>query len=202
MNVRLQYDVDFPAGVYFENTLQINSYSVVMSLLTGVNDPVRINIAMERLKAFMHSELLNVVFINRAHENEAELLQALGTNICTLPDEPVDQIVGLMLYCKLNAIMEGQLEIVSLDIKSALGDEVWYQHDEEESLGPFERDGWWHKNSTQKETLDPDGTPENVVKVQSTGWKEYGLEWPEETKESTTKIIYPKFKRDENEQTR
>lgn len=202
MNVRLQYDVDFLAGIYFEGNLQINSYDVVMSLETNTNDTVRINIAMERLKAFIHSELANVVFINREHENEAELLQALGVNICTLPEEPVDQIIGLMLYCKLNSIMEGQLEIVSLDIKSSLGDDVWYQHNEDESMGPFERDGWWHKNNTQKETLDPDGTPENVVKVQSTGWKEYGLDWPEETKENNTKIIYPKFKRDENEQTR
>ena len=202
MNVRLQYSVDFIAGIYFDNTLQFNSYSVCMDLTTGTNDTLKINIAMERLKAFIRDELNNVVFINREHENEAELFQALGTNICTLPEEPVDQVVGLMLYCKLNAIMEGQLIITSLDIKSELGDDVWYQHDDEESLGPFAKDGWWHKNSTQKETLDPDGTPENVVRVQSTGWKEYGLEWPEETKEANAKVVFPKFKRDENEQTR
>lgn len=198
MNVRLQHDIDFLAGIYFENSLQFNSYSVVMNILTSSNNPARINVAMERLKAFVYSELANVVFINRQHEEQAELFHALGVNICTLPDEPVDQIIGLMLYCKLNAIMEGQLTITGLDIKSELGDNVWYLHDEEESMGPFSQDGWWHKHSTQKESLNLDDTPENVVKVHSTGWKEYGLEWPEETKDSNAKVIFPKFNKDEN----
>lgn len=202
MNVRLQYDTEFPAGIYYNGTLQINQYEVAMSLTTTSSDAARINIAMERLRTFLGVELGDVVFINRQHENEAELLYSLGINICTLPEEPIDQIVGLMLYCKLNAIMEGQLIITSLDIKSTLGDEVWYQHDEEESLGPFANDGWWHKNSIQKDTLNLDNTPENVVVVQSTGWKEYGLEWPEDAKEADAKVIFPKFKRDENEQTR
>lgn len=202
MSVRLQYDADFLAGIYFENTLQLNSYSISMSLLTGTSNPAKINVAMERLRTFISAELSDAVFIKRTYESEAEMLYSLGVNICTLPEEPIDQIVGLMLYCKLNAIMEGQLIITSLDIKSELGDNVWYQHDEDESIGPFEQDGWWHKNSTQKETLDLDNTPENVVKVQTTGWKEYGLEWPEETKEANAKVVFPKFKRDENEQTR
>lgn len=202
MSIRLQYDADFLAGIYFENSLQINSYSVSLSLATGTANPARINVAMERLRTFINLELGDAVFINRAHEGEAEMLYSLGVNICTLPEEPIDQIVGLMLYCKLNAIMEGQLIVTSLDIKSELGDNVWYQHDEEESIGPFSADGWWHKNSTQKETLDLDGTPENVVKVQTNGWKEYGLEWPEETKETNAKVVFPKFKKDENEPTR
>ena len=202
MNVRLQYDVEFPAGVYFNESLELNTYSVSMSMITSGKDAAHINIAMERLRMFINNELANVVFIHRIHAEQAEMLYALGVNICTLPEEPVDQIVGLMLYCKLNAIMESQLVITSLDIKSSLGDDVWYQHDEEESLGPFSQDGWWHRNSIQKETLDLDPTPENVVKVVSTGWKEYGLEWPEETKETNAKVVFPKFKKDENEQTR
>ena len=202
MSVRLQYDAEFPAGVYFGERLQLNTYTVSMCLLTSGKDPLRINIAMERLRAFIHSELEHVVFINRIHADQAEMLYALGVNICTLPEEPVDQIVGLMLYCKLNAIMEGQLVITDLDIKSKLGDEVWYQHNEEESLGPLEQDGWWHKNSIQKETIDLDPAPENVVKVHTDGWKEYGLEWPEETKERNAKVVFPKFKQNENEPSR
>ena len=202
MNVRLQYDTEFQAGIHYLGALQLNNYNVVMTLMTGSSDSVKINVAMERLRTFIDVELADVVFIAREHENEAELLYSLGVNVCTLPEEPVDQIIGLMLYCKLNAIMEGHLVIVSLDIKSKLGDEVWYQHDEEESLGPFANDGWWHRNSTQKETLELDATADNVVRVQSTGWKEYGLEWPEETKENKAKVIFPKFKRDENEQSR
>lgn len=198
MNVRLQYDVEFLANIYYEETLQINTYSVNMSLLTTSTDTAMTNIAMERLKAFMHYELANVIFINQAHTAQAELFQALGCNICTLPEEPVDQIIGLMLYCKLNAIMEKQMVITGLDISSSLGDDVWYQHDEEERLGPFSADGWWHKSSTQKETLAHEEESEKVVKVQSTGWHELGLDWPDAKQEQTAKIVYPDFKKNEN----
>lgn len=198
MNVRLQYDVDFIAGIWYEGELQLNSYNVVMSLVTQSKDAAVTNVAMERIKAFMGYELSNVVFINRAHESQAELFQALGSNICTLPEEPVDQIIGMMLYCKLNAITEGQILITGLDISSELGGSVWYQHDEEDLLGPFSKEGWWHQASTQKETLDADGTPDNVVKVQSTGWYELGLDWPDQSPPAGNTVVFGNFSKNEN----
>lgn len=196
MNVNLQYDIDFLAGVYYDDSLQLNSYSISMHMITQSKDAATTNIAMERLKAFVHSELEHVIFINQANESIAETLYSAGCNVCTLPEEPVDQIVGMMLYCKLNAIMEGQIIVDSLDISSTLGDNVWYQHYEEDNLGPFEVDGWWHKNSTQKETIELEDMSENVVKVQSTGWNEYGLDWPEAKSEKSAKVL--NFKKNEN----
>jgi hypothetical protein len=32
MNIRLQYDLEFPAGVYYDNRLQLNTYQVTMQL--------------------------------------------------------------------------------------------------------------------------------------------------------------------------
>lgn len=198
MNVSLQYSIDFMGGIYYDNRLQFNSYSLSLQMLTASSDALVTNISLERIKAFVMGELENVVFINRENEAQAEMLQAIGANICTLPDEPVDQIIGIMLYCKLNAITEGQLLVTKLDISSSLGDEVWYQHNEEDHLGPFAADGWWHKRSCQKDTLDPEGTAENVVKVESTGWQEYGLEWPENKKEKAeANVVRPDFKKNE-----
>jgi len=53
MNVRLQYDLEFLAGIYYEDQLQINSYDVSMNLVTKTKDSASTNIAMERLKAFI-----------------------------------------------------------------------------------------------------------------------------------------------------
>ncbi len=66
MNVRLQYDLDFAAGIYYENSLQINQYTVSLNMTTGTADPVQTNIAMDRLKCFVWSELEHTVFINQA----------------------------------------------------------------------------------------------------------------------------------------
>ena len=200
MNVRLQYDLEFMAGIYYDDRLQMNSYSVSMSLLTKTTDAVNTNIAMDRLKIFMHGELANTVFINQDARERAEMLQIMGINVTTLPEEPVDQIVGMMLYYKLNAIMEGRMAVTRLDLMSALGDSVWYQHDEEEdSPGPFRAEGWWHESTVQHNTVDMGDVGNNVVKVVPNAWIEYGLTWPEDTPEPTANtVVFANFSKNED----
>jgi len=195
MNVNLQYSMGFQAGIYYDECLQLNSYDVSLQMTTAVSDAVSINIAMERIKAFVFGELENVIFINRVSKTQAELLQAIGVNVCTLPDEPVDQIIGMMLYCKLNAVTEGRIIVNKIDIASSLGDEVWFQHDEEDNLGPFSQDGWWHKHTCQKDDLGPEYMAENVVKVGSSGWQDYCLNWPDNNTEKKSKVVYPDFRK-------
>ena len=198
MNVRLQYDLDFMAGIYYDDTLQLNQYTVSLNLVTRTTDAAQSNIAMDRLKCFVLSELENTVFIHQQQQEKAEMMSMLGINVTTLPEEPVDQIVGMMLYCKLNAIMEGRMVITSVDIQSTLGDQVWYLHDDEDAPGPFAVDGWWSLPSVQHETLELDPVSKNVVKVTTTGWHEYGLEWPEETKHTANTVVFANFPRNEN----
>ena len=198
MNVRLQYDLDFLAGIYYDDRLQLNSYSVSMSLLTKTMDAVNTNTAMNRLKAFMHGELANTVFVNQDAKERAEMLHIMGINVTTLPEEPVDQIIGMMLYYKLNAIMEGRMSVTRLDLSSILGDSVWYQHDEEDMAGPFAGDGWWHQSNLQHGGVEPEPVSDNVVKVTATGWHEMNLDWPENTPTATrAKILYANFPRNE-----
>ena len=198
MNVRLQYDIDFMAGIYYEDSLQLNQYSVSLDLITKTTDAEQTNIAMNRLKCFIWSELENTVFINQVHEEKAEMMSLLGINVTTLPEEPVDQLIGIMLYCKLNAIMEGRLIITDLNIQSTLGDQVWYLHNEEDALGPFVDDGWWTLSNTQHEHIELETVSQNVVKVTTTGWQEYGLEWPDEVKHTANTVVFANFPKNEN----
>ena len=109
----------------------------------------------------------------------------------------------MMLYCKLNAIMEDRMIITSLDISSTLGDSVWYSHDDEDNLGPFAHwpvaeEAWWYHPSVQHHTLETESVPANVVKVIPSAWHEYGLMWPEERNEPTgNTVIYPDFRKHE-----
>jgi hypothetical protein len=198
MNVRLQYDLEFLAGIYYDDCLQLNSYDVSINMLTKTQDAASTNIAMERLKAFVFDTLNNTVFINQNNMHRAEFLQIAGINVTTLPEEPVDQIIGMMLYYKLNAIMEGRIAIPSLDISSKLGDGVWYQHDEEDSSGPFATHGWWHDASIQHEAIESEEPSDNIVKVISTGWYEMGLEWPENSVPPVANsVVYANFTKNE-----
>jgi hypothetical protein len=198
MNVRLQYDLEFLAGVYYEDQLQMNRYTVSVNLLTKTKDSVSTNIALDRVKAFVHGALESTVFINQANMERAEFMQMMGIRVTTLPEEPVDQIIGMMLYYKLNAIMEDRMTVTALDVSSTLGDSVWYQHDEEDSAGPFATDGWWCRASMQHESIEHDPDPGNVVKVMSTGWYEVDLEWPENTvPPSANTVVFANFPRNE-----
>lgn len=202
MNVRLQYDIEFLAGIYYDNQLQMNSYSASLSLVTRTKDTKSTNIAMDRLKAFVYGELESTIFINQNYHEHAEMMQIMGANVTTLPEEPVDQIVGMMLYYKLNAIMEGRMEIVQLDISSRLGDGVWYMHSEDDLLGPFAQDGWWHQSSLQHNTLDPVDADMNVVKVVPNAWMEYGLIWPEtetvQVNQTANTVVFANFSKHED----
>jgi hypothetical protein len=198
MNVRLQYDLDFLAGVYYDEQLQMNRYTVSLNLLTKSKDSASTNIALDRAKAFVHGALESTVFINQANVERAEFMQMMGINVTTLPQEPVDQIVGMMLYYKLNAIMEDRMTVTGLDIASSLGDNVWYQHDEDDLSGPFGEDGWWYRASMQHESIERDPEPGNIVKVMSTGWYELDLEWPENTATvNDNTVVYANFPRNE-----
>jgi hypothetical protein len=200
MNVKLQYELEFMAGIYYEDLLQLNSYSVSLQLLTQSADPVMTNIAMERLRAFVYSELRDTVFVGPAGQDKAEMFSILGANVTTLPEEPVDQIIGIMLYCKLNSIMEEQLIVTKLDIQSYLGDSVWYQHDEDDALGPFRNPGWWDISTCRHSDIDKDSTESKVVKVAATGWTEYGLDWPDQQLENTgNTVVFANFQKNENE---
>lgn len=200
MNVKLQYDMDFMAGVWYANQLQMNQYAISMNLLTQTSDSAATNIAMDRLKYFVQFHMQNTVFINQQYLEVAEMLKTLGVNITTLPDEPVDQIIGIMLYCKLNAIMENRMIISTLDISSTLGDSVWYRHEDNDALGPFVLDGWWNRPSVQHDTVDLEPATEKVVKVTTQGWHEMGLEWEEDGSSEPDKnsIVYVDFSRRED----
>jgi hypothetical protein len=175
--------------------MQLNTYSINLQL-TAVNEqPAFVAVALERIKAFVLGEMANVLFINAAHDTVAEMFDALGTNICTLPEEPYDQIVGLMLLYKLTAITEGHVLISQLDISSSLGDELWYQFDQDSDPGVFAHEGWWHNRGCVKHVLHNDH--DNVVKVDTLGWKEYDLEWPDTAEGASATIVKPDFKRHE-----
>lgn len=198
MNVRLQHDYEFIAGVYWQQQLHLTQYSVSMHLVTATTDQAQIGVAMDRLRCFLEHELHDTVFINQSNADIAEMLTVLGINVTTLPEEPIDQIVGMMLYCKLNAIMEGRIVITDIDISSEMGGSVWYLHNEDEPLGPLTAQGWWHDSTPDHNNVKVEDDEEKIVKVKPNGWLEYGLTWPDEsTPTASNTVVYAKFGKDD-----
>ena len=91
--------------------------------------------------------------------------------------------------------------ITKLDIQSYLGDSVWYQHDEDDAIGPFREDGWWHKPTCQHNDIESEVDSDKVVRVATTGWTEYRLDWPEAQENAGNTVVFANFQRNENQPT-
>lgn len=201
MNVRLQYEVDFTAGFFFNDMLRMNNYKIRLWMMTTTTDSESHNIAFERIKYFIGQSLDSGVFINKDNQEQCKLLAAAGVKIITLPEEPVDQLVGIMLYCKLNAICEDRMIIGEVEVRSELGGEVTYMHGEDEPIGPYDQVGWWndanliHYHSKITET-------ENIVSLSTiASWRELDLHWPEDEIDAAldtgNTIVFGNFGRDD-----
>jgi hypothetical protein len=170
-------------------------------MTTNHTDPATHNIALERIKHFVYNELDSTVFIHTQHDAQCRKFVEAGLNITTLPTEPVDQIVGIMLFHKLNAIMEQYMVIEETELSSVLGDNITYLHSENEITSNIELSPWW----TSPDLVHCDQNFLETDKIlslpQASAWRDLDLGWPEETTDSNTGnvVVFANFKNNETE---
>lgn len=202
MNVRLRYNITFPAAAWFEGELMMTNYTLALHFLTQTLDPQDQNIALDRIKFFLLNELHSTIFINQADTERAEAFDDVGLNVTTLPEEPVDQVVSIMLYYKLNAIMEGRMKITELVMSSDAGDGIEYFHNENEHTDLFPEEGWWHEPTLCHNMFESDDEEsENVVSLgTNTEWEDQDLGWAHaEVTTDLGQVVFANFGHGDNE---
>ena len=199
MNVRLRYNITFPAAAWFDDELMMTNYTLALRFVTQTMDPQDQNIALDRIKYFLLNELHSTIFINQAEVERAEAFTDVGLNVTTLPEEPVDQVVGIMLFHKLNAIMEGRMKITEIRFSSEAGDSIEYFHNEDEHTDLFPATGWWHEPSIKHSDveLDEEDDNNNVVALGATPeseWEEQELGWAQaEVTQDLGQVVFANF---------
>lgn len=177
MNVRLKYDMLFTAGVYYDGVLRMNNYSLRLWMTTNSENPADQNISFERIKYFLYTQMDSTIFINSKSEDECLQFAQAGLNITTMPGDPVDQLVGIMLYYKLNAITEDRMNVVETELSSTYGENMTYLHSEFENTLGYEQPNWW----TTPDLTHSDFAPvdsDNIVSIpQSNTWRDIDLSW-------------------------
>lgn len=199
MNVRLKKTFDWYSGVVYLDDFIINHYTAELSMITISDNREEQNIAYDRMKSFVSNVLDSAVFISDDHEKLDAWLNT-GSRIIALPDEPVDQIIGIMLYSKLNAVMENRMMISQVEIYSRLGDSMSYLHSYDETPGPdFGQDGWWNDPGPIWYDAKIKNTHGKVVNLNSRPeWKDHGLEWVDAVDPTSHSVVFANFNRDEN----
>lgn len=189
MNVRIKFPINFTAGIFYRDELQMNNYMVTLSMLTNSLDGTINNIALDRIKYFIYTEIESSIFINSADTERCAKFIDAGLKITTIPDAPVDQLIGIMLYYKLSAITEERLLIDEVEISSSLGEGLVYIHGEHENVDELAIPDWWKSVDLvhcEPELIDND---EIVTLANLTVWRDLNLQWPDEEESETGNTV-------------
>jgi len=176
MNVRIAQLLSFTAGAWYDDALEMNQYTVKLWMITQSENTLEQTIAFSRMKHFVHAQLDSTIFVDSANAKAQEFIRS-GLDITTMPGDPADQLIGIMLFHKLNAIMEDRIAVVEVEISA--GDAVVYLHGENETSDSLEQPDWWHSADLDHSDILDD--PDNVVSLHPKAiWRDVGLAWPTE----------------------
>lgn len=179
MNVRIQYPLNFTAGIYFNNQMQMNNYVAKIYMLTNTPDSEANNIAFDRMKYFVYNELDSSIFINSEYEEQCKRYIDAGIKITTFPGDPVDQLVGIMLSIKLGAIMEDRIIIGEVEISSQIGEGIIYIHSDNENIENIKEPAWWSTPDLTHCEADLIDNDKIVTMYHGSVWRDLDLQWPD-----------------------
>jgi hypothetical protein len=186
LSTRIERDFSFQAGVHFEGKLIMNVYGFTLAMEVETESIVEQNIAMDRIIYFLKDSLTNSVFVQNTDKKAIEKYTQADIKVCTVPEEPYDQIITMLLILKLNNITEGRLHITDIFLESELSDSVRFSYDFETAKhNPFGNKGWWLESSTSMNDIEKNSKKEKIVRlVKHNDWANVGLEWEKKTKAS------------------
>jgi hypothetical protein len=194
MNVHLRQNFVLPAAVYSDGQLMVRNYSVDVEMITVSTNIDDLDTASKRIDWFMYSQLADAVFADQADAERNSILAMLGLNVVSIPGAPVEQMIGMMLSCKLNAIVEGRLEIIETSVSSDVSNGLWFVYRNNQTAGPFDEPGWWHEPTLAVNNIVFEEADDNVVKVTVNPWLELDLAWSTDSdKKTPAKIIVGNF---------
>jgi hypothetical protein len=201
MNVKIGYTLQLTAGIWWDSRLIMNTYSVTFKMLTVSTDHENQNIALDRLRYMADQCFTDTVFVYQEHRDQIARLRAAGIGVTELPEEPVDQIIGMMLFAKMNAVMEDQICVKTVLISSRVGDDVIYEHNDTEDIAPFNDEGWWLDPEPTHDVPPADIDSDSVFVMPSSKlWREVGLDWNSSERDITAEniLVFAEFKNDKD----
>jgi hypothetical protein len=201
MNVKIGYTSHFIAGVWWDSRLIMSTYTVTFKMITATDSAQDTNTALDRLRYMVEEYLVDTVFIKDTDVEQIALLKAAGIKTIELPEEPVDQILGMMLYSKLSAVMEGCMLIRSIMLSSTAGDDVIYEHDAQESVAPFDQPGWWSEPTPVCEAESQQPANDTVFVLNAVNqWRDLGLQWVSDVDpdQDSNVLVFTEFRNDKD----
>ena len=194
MNVRIAQLLTFTAGTWYNDTLEMTEYTIKLWMITNTYNDLEQNIAISRAKHFVFNQIENTIFVNLKEKTKCQEFIRAGLNVTSMPNEPADQLIGIMLFHKLNSIMEDRIKIVEIEISSGSG--IVYLHGENETSEDLIIPDWWASSDLTHCDIDLTDSDKVVSIPQNTAWRDLGLAWPDQLDETETGniVVFADFK--------
>jgi hypothetical protein len=189
--IRLEKLLTWTSAITYDEGHAINEYIMQVGFYNTVDDDRQQAVAYERMKWWINSAMTDAVLISR-DDPFLSAYQKTRQRVMVLPDDPVDHLVTVMLYFKLNAIMEGRLIIDELKLSSDQGDNVWYLYNEMSDPVGLDHKSWWLDPRPiwhDRETLQSEQNVFNLAR--ESDWSDLGLGWG--TDEQDSRVVYADF---------
>lgn len=193
MNVRLRKSFSWSSGLIYNNTFLVNHYEISANILTVTTSSDEQNTAYERTRLWVDHTLENSILISQDSDLLARYSE--GCRLLVFPEEPVDQLVGIMMYLKLNSIMQNRMVVTDLEISSSQGDYMKYIHSHGEALGPLSEDGWWSDCRPIWATPGRSGDGKVVNLDRGPEWKDFDLDWTQAGSQHHDSVVFADFNR-------
>jgi hypothetical protein len=199
MNVRLQYTMQFTAGVYYENQLRMNNYTLTVYMMTNSHDANDHDTSFERIKYFIYNQMDSTIFLNENEQAQCQRFVDAGLDVTTLPGDPVDQLIGIMLYYKLNAISEDRMTVIETEVSSQMGSHMVYIHGEHENIGNIAFPDWWQTPDLVHCDHGLISADKIVSLNRSVTWRDLELSWSDtgNIKPEDNTVVFADFTKDE-----
>lgn len=181
MIARISKEFTFDAALYFENRFMINSFDFECHMDVITEDAREQNIAVERINYYTNFFLQDSIFVNEKHEDMINLYEQAGLKVLTIPEEPYDQIISVVLLTKFNAVMEGRVNVTDIVFGSRLTDGIKFYtmiEDTENFMGNF----WWNDPNPSIKSNKTKGKKDKIVNLSDKKeWTKVNLDWKDKS---------------------
>lgn len=175
MSTKISKSFNFQSAIHFQDKFMINFFEMVARMIVETDDVEEQNTAIERMIYFLESKIEDCVFVHEVDTDSIEKYTKAGMKVCTLPEEPYDQIIGLCLVNKCNAIMEGRIIVEEIEIGSKLSNLIKFTISDEAAELEYPGKYWWNDSSLNMQSKKK---KDKIVPLfGNDNWAELELTW-------------------------
>jgi hypothetical protein len=182
----LSYECEFETVIVLDEYINPNKYKIKIYFDIETDNGDHQNTAFERIKIMLEAIFSNSMLINLNNPLLQILAKKTKQRIITLPTEPLDVIVAALLYSKLNAIVEGNLNIQQIDVCSSQADNICVHFDTDfaedfqsldcEYYKVTEQKPWWQRSDPSTGDWFEFGKKDTKFHLQKASWDKT-LQW-------------------------